>query len=673
MVFAFNSKRCRCSAGACDPDLPGATARFEGDHAERESMRVLRILPGLIFGLAFAGASLFMLSETAVPTWEDWYAMRSWQSNNARLLSVSGSEVQTRARYRYQVKGVTYEGDRVYVAAFSDNIGSYHSELLARLRNQHRAGEPVVIWVNSLDPRQAVIDRDMRWGLFALISGFFSVFIVIGLFVSYASIMSGNKGKRSSRPSLLALRKEWKQKRHDAGFKDSFLEYSQQRIAELEQEAKGETKSTDWKSRKGWETPRIRSEARKSTMIMWGFAIFWNAVTSPLLFVVPKEFGKGNQAALFGLLFPLVGGFLLYKSVASTLEYRRFGKVLVEMDPFPGAIGGHVGGRIQISRLAYNTALEPASHLSVRLECVHSYMAGSGDSRSRRESIKWAEEGQPGIESYGRGVTLAFRFDVPDNLPESDVDQKDAYYFWRLTVKAQTRGVDLNRQYNLPVFKTRKMSRFVRHDVSAQVATRKELESEATKNAIERGDFDIPGLSRAMRLEDQDGELRMAFPMFRDKVLAMYSAIFATGFGCCGYNMIAIALKGGAFGIFIGIFSVPFVVVAVVASIATVYLAFNNLRVNIRRNEITVLRRLLFFPVFYRHLVVTDLSHLTIKRSGSTGQGVDKIEHFKLLAHDRNGKSVTLAEGLDGKDVAGHFRDYLGHRLNVESRPLTSA
>jgi hypothetical protein len=80
------------------------------------------------------------------------------------------------------------------------------------------------------------------------------------------------------------------------------------------------------------------------------------------------------------------------------------------------------------------------------------------------------------------------------------------------------------------------------------------------------------------------------------------------------------------------------------------------------------MRRLLFIPVFYKRLEAGSISYLSIKRSGSTGQGVDKIEHFKLLANDRWGKSVTIAEDLDGEDVAGHFRDYLAQRLIVGSQ-----
>jgi hypothetical protein len=76
------------------------------------------------------------------------------------------------------------------------------------------------------------------------------------------------------------------------------------------------------------------------------------------------------------------------------------------------------------------------------------------------------------IKITGSGVKLAFRFDVPDHLLEADVEQIDAYHFWRLTVKANIKSVDLNRQYNIPVFATGASSRYVRHDVSVQVSAR---------------------------------------------------------------------------------------------------------------------------------------------------------------------------------------------------------
>ena len=632
-------------------------------------MRVLRSLPALLFGMMFAGGGLFFLSQTAVPMWRDWHAMQDWQSTYAQLLSVSGGNNQAQATYRYEINGATYQGDRVHVSTFSDNIGSYHEDLLANLRRHQSAGEPVIVWVNPADPSQAVIDRNMRWGLFALVSGFCSIFILIGLLVAYSGIRAANKKPVAGRPSIGMLRREWQQKSGEPKFTMSFLEYVQQRAEEFHQQTKSTSQQLDWHLRKGWGTATIRSEAKSGLIAIWGFAILWNAVSWPLILVLPKELAKENYPALFALAFPLIGLLLFYQALRKLHEYRRFGVVLFEMDPYPGAIGGHVGGHIQVSRLDYGTATVPASKWSVRLECVYSYISGSGKNRSRRESIKWAEEGTPRIESAVQGVKLAFRFDVPANLAEADVEQTGAYHFWRLSVKADIPGVDLNRQFNIPVFRTGETSSSVRHDISAQVAEQNEQKSEAVRQSISQGNFDLPGLSRAMRFSDYGGEIRMAFPMFRNKVLTLFAAIFAGGFGFASYQMLSMVLKGGVMGVFIGLFSVPFVLVAIVASLVTVYLPFNNLRVRIARNEITVLRRLLFIPVFYHRSKVTDIAYLTIKRSGSTGQGVNKVGHFKVLAHDRNGRSMTLAEDLDGEAVAGHFRDYLARRLNVSHVP----
>ncbi|MFT5173705.1 MAG: hypothetical protein ACI8W7_001883 [Gammaproteobacteria bacterium] len=631
-------------------------------------MRVLSRLTALLFGLLFAIGGLFFVSGTAWPMWQDWHAMRDWQPVQAQLRSLSGSNNDTKAQYSYEMKGVSYRGDRVYVAVFNDNIGSYHSTMLGRLKSYQRAGGSVPIWVNPRDASQAVIDREMRWGLFSLVSGFCSIFIFIGLLIPYFSIRKSDIGGQFKEPSLATLREEWQQEQQDANFKGSFSSYRHHRVAELRQQAAGTVEKTHWMTRKSWASKSIRSEAKTALRKHWFFAFILNAISSSMFFVLPEELAKGNYMALIGVIFPLVGVVLLYKALAATLEYRRFGVVPFEMDPFPGAIGGHVGGQVRVARLPYNTAVESSSQCSVRLECVYSYMSGSGKNRSRREDIKWAEEGSPQIERAARGVNLAFRFDVPDNLPEADVKKSDGYHFWRLTVKADIQGANLDRQYDIPVYRTGESSRYVRHDVSAQAAERKEKESAAVKQSIAQGDFDVRGLSRAMRFTEQGDSISIAFPMFRNKTLSVFAAVFAGGFGFASYSMISMALGGGGFGIFIGLFCVPFFLVAVVASLAAVYLPFNNLRVSIQHDQVIVLRRLMFMPIFYRRLSTGDLSHLTIKRSGSTGGGVDKIEHFKILAHDKQSKSITLAEGLDGADVAGHFRDYLAQRLNVESR-----
>ena len=168
-----------------------------------------------------------------------------------------------------------------------------------------------------------------------------------------------------------------------------------------------------------------------------------------------------------------------------------------------------------------------------------------------------------------------------------------------------------------------------------------------------------------MQLSQEGNQIQMKFPMFRNKILSLFAAVFAGGLGFACYQMWSSAADGGWFGIFIVIFSIPFFLVALVAMLATIYLPFNNLRVYIRPGEIAVLRRLLFIPVYRRVLSRNEISRLSIKRSGSTGQGVNKVEHFKIHAHDNKGGKVTLAEDIDGEDIASHFRDYLAQRIGV--------
>lgn len=64
---------------------------------------------------------------------------------------------------------------------------------------------------------------------------------------------------------------------------------------------------------------------------------------------------------------------------------------------------------------------------------------------------------------------------------------------------------------------------------------------------------------------------------------------------------------------------------------------------------------------------MNQVRHLAIKRTGSTGQGVDKVEHFKLIAVDNQQNKITIAEDLDGQDVAQHFCDYLAERIGVSA------
>ncbi|MCP4469453.1 MAG: DUF3592 domain-containing protein [Gammaproteobacteria bacterium] len=358
---------------------------------------------------------------------------------------LAGTDNETLTSYSYDFAGESYRSTGVGVSEFKDNIGSYHQDMQAYLHQVQINDEFLPIWVNPDNPSEAVIDRHMRWGLFALTGVFCSIFLLVGLGVIYASLRSSSTVSAHRGPSLWKMRKTWQQAKQD-------------------------------------------------------------------------------------------------------------------------------------------------------------------------------------------GTT------------------------------------DLDRSYNIPVFATGETARNVSHDISAQAAAVRKQDSDAARLAIASGRFDIEGLSRAMRLRNEGNRIQLRFPMFRNKMLTLFAAVFAGGFGFASYSMADMASGGGLFGIFITIFGIPFFLMALVAAIATVYLLLNNLKVDIEPGEVSVLRSLMFIPIYRRQLRRGDISHLSIKRSGSTGQGVDKIEHFKIRAEDDQGRKVTLAEDIDGEDVAAHFRDYLAQRIGVTVR-----
>jgi len=611
--------------------------------------------------LLFAAGGVFIAMETAVPTFQDWQTMQSWQTHSAKLISVTDGSGSAEASYRYDWKGVTFQNDRVYVARFKDNIGSYQDQMYGRLDYLHRNNQPVTIFLDPANPQQSVIDRNMRWGLFTLAAGFCSIFFLVGVVVIYASV-SAPKKNYFEPPTTTQLRREHDLKKQHKDFNQSFMEYRAYRLHELKQQAdeseEQHTQPGAWQERDGWQKNGIRSEARRGTLYMWGFAIFWNAVSSPLLFQFIPELEDGNYAILLGLLFPVVGVYLLYKAILMTLEYRRYGVILLNMDPFPGSIGGHIGGSLEVKG---RDNLQ--SDFRIGVECVYSYVSGSGDNRSRSERIRWSEQGSARIDNHLDGVRLSFRFDVPEGLPEADVDQKGDYYFWRLRLKAEVEGVDLDRNYNIPVMGGGELSTSIDHDLSAQVLEEQKQQAEVDQSAIERGDFVETGLLDTMRIYDHPHEFRLYQPMFRNKFLTLFLAAIAGGFNFAFWSVYSESSAESVIGVVAMIFMIPFGLIGLLAAIATVYMLFNNLTLRITRNHVYVRRSLLVIPVLIKKLKSHEITSMNTKKTGSTGQGNNKIVHYKIEANYSQGSSITVAEDIDGEDLANSFKDFLLKRI----------
>jgi hypothetical protein len=553
-----------------------------------------------IFALPFFAVGIFFISKTAI-TLYDAVQMTSWQQTPGTLISAKLSHTtsdnsttyQAEARYRYRVNGVEYSGERVAIHSGSDNIGDFQQQLGRQLERLHRNQKPVPVYYNPSDPNQAVINRDIRWGMI----GFYAIFIIMFGGSGLGLIIFGLRGKR---------------------------------VIDTPEAAE-----KPWLARPEWADNHILSGARFGVYLFWVITIVWNLLSIPATIFVPDVWRKEGALALLILLFPMAGMGFLYWTVKKTLEWRRFGYTPLTMDPFPGAIGGDVGGEIELNQ-PYASGLV----CEVSLSSIYSYVSGSGKNRSRSEEVRWQDSGYAQVEPAGRGMRLRFRFSVPQGLSPSE-EETGNYFLWRLNIKAELPGIDLDRSYTIPVYATAEKSRLQNLDSGKELP------------------HGMPELKAEMLLPlRRNGMLQeIYYPILRQPAISIVFMVVGVIFAIAGVIIWSKALYFMA-----GIFTILGSMVA----IAGFYTAFNSLYIAWDGRQVVTIRRLLGITVHWKKALYHELREIEPKRGVTTMQtGKRHKIDYHVAAQTSKGK-IVLAENLDShskaKLVTEFFRKQFGLR-----------
>ena len=370
----------------------------------------------------------------------------------------------------------------------------------------------------------------------------------------------------------------------------------------------------------------------------WVFAGFWNLISLPVGFLVFDAYLKeGNAFALIGLLFPVVGIGLATWAVRTSREWWRFGPAPLEMDPFPGAIGGHVGGRIRL-----NTPVTPSQRFELTLSLVRSERG----SESRRESAKW-QHTQYATATDGR--TIEFRFDVPEGLAESDTEKSGSYHEWRLHALADMNGPDFDRDYVLPVFAT-----------GAQSA---HIDARGIDVAdSEQRRFDDEALSHLLRSERTGMYPQLVFPPGRRPGVWAPAALFGIVFAGIGYAL----LTHTDAQLLIGI---AFAGIGGLVALVSIYTGGRSLRVSRDGAKITARRRWLGIPLGSRSVDLTRILHFRSRHTMTAQSGGRHTVYFALELVDENG-AVRVGEGLKGHNEVDAMMRRLTRELQLPELTL---
>jgi hypothetical protein len=546
----------------------------------------------LLFSLPFAGVGVGLLLFSVIPSLYEWQQMKSWPQVKAQLQQAElivnhdddGNTYKATARYQYRYQGMDYTGERVAIMSGSDNIGSFQKVVGGQLEYALRNQQPVPAWVNPNNPSDAVLNRELRWSML----GFKMIFILVFGGVGIGLMVFTFKAK--------------------VGATDH-----------------PESAIKPWLSQQAWARAEIPCNAKNSLWFIWGFALFWNLVSLPASFAIPTELAKGNHLILIALLFPLAGIYLLVWAIRSTLSWRRFGQLVLKLDPYPGSIGGQVGGTIELPFRCPNHQRFP-----VALQCLRSYETGSGNDRSRSEAVLWHVQGLAESQPYLGGSTLLrLCFDIPKDLPASE-PISDNYHLWRLELHAALPGVDLHRHFELPVFATGETSRAALRQSNQHPQLNEEHEAQ---------------IEAVANIEQIAGGVRMHFPMLHgwgNNLIGLIAALafFATGLGLYPRADAPAPLVWG------------FILMGGGIALICLNLLFSSLRMQLDYKGLISQRYWLGIPTGRDQIPRADILKLEIASSYKTQSSQGYIEYCKIYARTRSGKKILIAKNLKGRDTA---------------------
>ncbi len=375
-------------------------------------------LGGYLFGGVFFASGALFFSLFVGSQLLDVYHMQTWHSVDAELLRAKITSHQSRndngsyttmykvvAQYRYQVDGTSYEGDRPSISTGSSSDRDDHEQLLKRIKSAQQRNGHIVVWYNPDNPSESVYSRKLNWRLLILMTLFTGIFIIIGGGIIGYTFVTGSD---------------------DAA------------IA-------GADSDKPWTTRSAWASSNINSQAQGSTRLAW-----FLVVLSVLFFgtFTLAMFGQHPVATAIAVLLPIIPLLVLKRAIRLQREWRRFGHVPLQLDPYPGVIGGQVGGQILVP-----TQLNTGDHYLLTLKCIKHWTTRNGSKTRSHSGEVWSEQQSVDLKNDIHGTRIKFQFNVPAGLPPSS-EPDSSYHKWVLSVKGDMQGIDFEREYELPVFIT---------------------------------------------------------------------------------------------------------------------------------------------------------------------------------------------------------------------------
>ena len=546
-----------------------------------------------IFGAVFLCVGL-LVGFFALNNLNSSLQAKSWEPATATILSANlkvsrgddSTTYQATGKFSYQYEGVEYSSDKLYFGRGSDNIGSFHQDLVRDMTNAQSRNQTMQAWVNPKKHSQAVLIRDVRWGMFGFMMIFPIVFGGIG-----AGIMFWGRYTKKAHANENELQ----------------TLYPQQ----------------PWMWKEEWQSNIIKSSNKTLLWFSAIFATFWCLISTPLLFIIPGEvLDKQNYLALIGLLFPIVGIGLAMWAIRNYFQWKKFGASELHLDNIPARLGRTVRANLHIP-----AELTNQDQCVVVFECIHKYTSGSGDNRSTRESILWQDQQRIRVNASNfDGHTIPIEFKLPNDMPISDWSDSNSEHFWRVRAEAKLPGVDYSANFIIPVFE------LDQSNLSEEERYEENFFAElgATDSTSDNGDWQHLNLAYEQTVQGS----QYTFGRARIKSIAFMLTIMAVVFGGVG-----LWLLGTKQSIFIGS----------IFSFFGFFLTWGTLHQWLYKSKFTVAYNCLklrsgWFMTNSKEFQLNDIKRIYKNSSMSS----NNLKYYGIYVDTNEKKNIKLAENLVG-------------------------
>ena len=382
-----------------------------------------------------------------------------------------------------------------------------------------------------------------------------------------------------------------------------------------------------WMSFGDWQDGRVRSGAKAAIWISLLFAVSFIGLSLPAVLELPKEVAKGNNLILLVLLFPLVGVASFLYFIRSVAAWRKFGVTELVLNPVPGCIGGDFGGYVDVP-------IQWGSELKVylTLNCLKSTTTGSGKNRSTNVKAVWQREGLATLSPAAKGTRCAFRFAIPDDVPESEKSSSN-YHYWLLQMECALPGIDFKRNFTVPIFNN-DVPQF--SSLKAEYAKQSNPLSEAPEGTV--------------KIIKTTNGLQFYYPWYRHAKMAIMLMIFGAVFAAIGHY---IGKEDGSF-----IFPVVFGGFGILMACMGLYVIGNTLTTTVNREGIQTIRNIYGFR-FQRKLLKDEIVGLEREINSQMQGGSNYQVFYSIIAHSKDKRKITIADTLEGSRLA----DFVEQRI----------